>query len=122
MTTTNEPWSLIERLLRTHRFRFVNERELQDGIELVLRGAGLAITREASLGAAGTIDFLVDDLGVEVKVAGSRADVVRQVHRYLQVDALSSILVVTTRAQLARLPASIAGKPVRALHLTGGAW
>ncbi len=115
-------WSLVERALRAHRFRFVNERELQDGIEIVLRGAGLGFTREASLGPAGTIDFLIDDLGVEVKVAGSRADVVRQVHRYLQVDALASILVVTTRAQLARLPESISGKPVRALHLVGGAW
>ena len=61
-------WSLVERALRAHRFRFVNERELQDGIEIVLRGAGLGFTREASLGPAGTIDFLIDDLGVEVKV------------------------------------------------------
>ncbi len=112
----------VERALASHRFRYADERELQAGIDQVLRGAGLAVVREASLGAAGTIDFLVGELGVEIKVRGSRAEVTRQVHRYLQHEALAGLLVVTTRAELARLPPVISGKPVFTHHLTSGAW
>jgi hypothetical protein len=110
----------IERALRTHRFRFVDERELQIGIDQVLRSAGLEVTREASLGAAGTIDFLVGDVGVEIKVRGTRADVTRQVHRYLQSASLRSLVLVTTRATLRGLPEAISQKPVHVVHLLGG--
>jgi hypothetical protein len=114
--------STVERVLRTHRFRFAGERELQAGIDQVLRAAGLNVTREAALGDAGTIDFLIDDLGLEIKVRGTRADVTRQIHRYLQHDAIRGVMVVTTRAELARLPSTISGKPVFAHHLVSGAW
>lgn len=113
---------VVERALRSHRFRFVDERELQAGIEQVLRASGVEFVREARLGAAGTIDFLIGALGVEIKVQGALAEVTRQVHRYAQADAIDSLLVVTTRAQLKRLPTSMNGKPVRTLHLVGGAW
>jgi hypothetical protein len=112
----------VDRALRTHRFRYSGERELQAGIEQVLRAAGLEVKREAPLGDAGTIDFLIESLGIEIKVRGSRADVTRQVHRYLQHDALAGVLVVTTRAALARLPPRISGKPVFTHHLVSGAF
>ncbi len=121
----------IERALRTHRFRFGNERELQLGIDQVLRSAGLSVTREASLGVSGTIDFLVglrvsesqsqqQDVGIEVKVRGTRADVTRQVHRYLQSASLRAIVLVTTRSTLRGLPDVISQKPVHVIHLLGG--
>lgn len=117
----------VEQALTSHRFRFTSERVLQDGIELVLRTAGLAVEREAPLGTLGTIDFLVGHagsgrVGVEVKVRGLRADVTRQVHRYVQSDTLSALVVVTTRALLARLPETMNGKRVHTIHLTSGAW
>jgi len=112
----------VERALRTHRFRFGGERELQAGIDQVLRAAGLNVTREAALGDAGTIDFLIDDLGVEIKVRGTRADVTRQVHRYLQHASIRGVMLVTTRAELARLPPTISGKPVFTHHLVSGAF
>ncbi len=112
----------VERALRTHRFRFAGERELQAGIDQVLRAAGLNVTREASLGDAGTIDFLIEDLGVEIKVRGTRADVTRQVHRYLQHASIRGVLLVTTRSELARLPPTISGKPVFTHHLVSGAF
>ncbi len=112
----------VERALRTHRFRFADERELQAGIEQVLVRAGLSPTRESSLGELGSIDFLVGGLGIEVKTRGSRADLARQVHRYLQHPSVAALMVVTTRAALARLPSTIAGKPVYAHHLVSGAF
>jgi Holliday junction resolvase len=118
----------VEHALTTHRFHYRDERELQLGIDQVLRAAGLAVVREASLGASGTIDFLiavgdpVENLGVEVKINGTRADVARQVHRYLQHDAVAALLVVSTRAGLARLPSIISGKRVFTHHLVSGAF
>ncbi|MGZ3416739.1 MAG: hypothetical protein ACXWUG_14755 [Polyangiales bacterium] len=111
----------IERVLRSHRYRFTTERELQAGIALVLQNQGVAFTREAVLDE-GTIDFLVGSIGVEVKIKGSLPDVTRQVHRYLQSPRVESLLLVTTRAGLARLPAIISGKTVRAFHLVTGAF
>jgi hypothetical protein len=115
----------VDRALRTHRFRFGNERELQAGIERVLRDDGLTVTREARI-EAGTIDFVVTSngaaLGIEVKVAGSRAAVTRQLHRYLQSDRIGALLLVTTRASLRNLPPQISGKRVFVHHLTSGAW
>jgi hypothetical protein len=111
----------IERALRSHRFLFTTERELQAGIALVLEKQGVSFTREAALDD-GTIDFLVGSVGVEVKIKGTLQDVTRQVHRYLQCARVESLLLVTTRAALARLPATISGKSVRALHLVTGAF
>ena len=112
----------IEGALRRHRFRYADERELQAGVEHVLRSAGLSVAREAALGALGVVDFLVDGLAVEVKVRGTRVEVVRQVHRYLQHEEVRGLLLITTRAALARVPATIAGKPVYAHHLVSGAF
>jgi hypothetical protein len=112
----------VSRVLETHRFRYSSERDLQTGIEQVLRAAGLSPQREAALGDAGTIDFLVDGLGIEIKVKGSRVEVTRQVHRYLQHASIAALMLVTTRAELARLPATISGKRVFTHHLTSGAF
>lgn len=116
----------VERALSGHRFRFADERELQAGIDQVLRSQGLEVAREASLGETGTIDFLVGPdgarLGIEVKTRGTRADLARQIHRYLQHDSVQAVLVVTTRATLGRLPATIANKPVFVHHLVSGAF
>lgn len=112
----------VERVLSGHRFRYDDERQLQTGIETALRAAGLDVQREASLGAAGTIDFLIDGLGIEIKVRGSRAEVTRQVHRYLQHDSVIALLLVTTRAELSRIPPLISGKRVFTHHLTSGAF
>ena len=112
----------VEQVLTSNRFRYAGERDLQAGIAAALTSAGLDVRREASLGEAGTIDFVVGDLGIELKVRGTRADVTRQVFRYLQHDAIKALLLVTTRAELARLPSIMSGKRVFTHHLTSGAW
>lgn len=114
--------AMVERALLGHRFRFADERELQAGIDQVLRATGLDVTREASLGETGTIDFLVQGLGIEVKTRGARADLARQVHRYLQHESVKAVMVVTTRAALAQLPKTISDKPVYVHHLVTGAF
>jgi hypothetical protein len=114
----------VAALIARHRFRFVDERELQDGIALVLSRAGLPFRREASLGPKrGTIDFLLDApaLGIEVKIKGTLAEVTRQLHRYAGDPSIDELLLVTSVARLARLPDTMEGKPVRVAHLLASA-
>lgn len=102
-----------------------DEAALQVAIEVVLRETfGDAVRSEVTLtepseivqGARhkiGRIDFMVDDVGLELKVRGSRASVLRQAQRYLLSPALSSLVVASTHAALlSGWPRELAGKPV----------
>ena len=112
-------------VLAGYRFRFASERDLQDGIARVLDDAGIAHRREAPLGPlgrAGTIDFLVGDVGIEVKIKGALAQVTRQLHRYAEEPAVRELLLVTGSAQLDRLPRALCGKPLDVLHLLASAF
>jgi hypothetical protein len=115
----------IRAVLAGYRFRFSSERELQDGIARVLDDAGFTHRREAPLGPlgrSGTIDFLVGDVGVEIKIKGALAQVTRQLHRYAEESAVRELLLVTGSARLDRLPSSLCGKPLGVLHLLSSAF
>ena len=132
----------LRRLIASRRYRFANERELQDAIERVLGSVG--VTREMRLGPRDRLDFAVDlavggagqceqwvdDSGktvlagivaVEVKIDHSTSDLIRQLHRYAADERVVGILVVTSRLRLTQLPAELNGKPV-ATCLVGGAF
>jgi hypothetical protein len=119
---------LIDRLtdlLRSHRFLVSEERALQDAIELLLAAAAddlmLLPTRETILAPGERIDFTVFHgfrrkiIGIEVKVDGSKADVARQLMRY--VPYVDGLVLVTTRARHVGLPATLGGKPLRVVRL-----
>lgn len=108
-------------LLSSYRFDESSEAALQRGVELVLADAGLPFEREARLSGADRVDFLVDrTIGVECKTGGSLAATTRQLHRYAAQVRVESLVLVTTRARLARLPETLNGKPV-AVVVTPGA-
>lgn len=98
--------------LRRSAFRFSNETELQEGIAIALGRAGIQHRREVVLTKRDRIDFLVDDIGIEVKVDGSITLLTRQLYRYAKLPEVSSLVVVVTRMRLANLPPEINGKPV----------
>lgn len=97
-----------------------HETVLQDAIADAFTRAGLDFDREVVLGRTSRIDFLVGDIGIEVKVAGSRADVIRQLHRYSQEERIAVLVLATTCMRHARMPESLSDKPVRVVHLFGG--
>ncbi|MGN6693878.1 MAG: hypothetical protein ACTHN0_06840 [Aquihabitans sp.] len=72
--------------------------------------------REVRVDERNRLDFVVqiagDVVGVEVKIAGSRRDVLRQLTRYAQLDQIDELLLVTTKANHHRMPTHINGKPV----------
>lgn len=109
------------RLLRAHRFSFRCEHDLQDGIARLFLKRGVAYHREARLGPEDDrVDFLVGPLGIEVKVDGSTASVIRQCFRYLEHDLVQALLLVTNLARYQQVPRRMHGKPVDVVLLTGG--
>jgi hypothetical protein len=99
-----------------HRYRFSNERDLQDGIQRVLELNSIGHSREYRLTGHDIVDFLVGDVGIEVKVSGSPVQVYRQLARYAESEEIAGLILVTARTQLS--PAKIIlGKPVKTVKL-----
>lgn len=106
--------------LEAHVFQWTNERELQHGI-----GDALAprfdVQAEVVLSRHDRPDFVVTvppyRVAIEVKVAGARTAILRQLSRYAahaSVDAL--VLAAGLRALLPGIPTEIHGKPVLVAH------
>lgn len=86
--------------LRSHAYRFSNERELQEGIAKALSAAGIEYAREVSLDAHSRIDFMIPGgIGIEVKIDGPTSSVIRQMARYAQFDSVSAMILVTSRVR-----------------------
>lgn len=103
----------ILELCRTLRPQTTSEKALQDALEPLIRASfPSGMTREAILGPGDVVDFLVEDVAVEVKVDGSPMEVTRQLHRYAGHDAVAALVLVTTRAKHRGLPPTLRGKPV----------
>jgi hypothetical protein len=111
----------IADLLRIQRFNFGSELELQDGIESVLRRAGLDYVREFKIGLGSRVDFLVGDVGIEVKIGGSLQAATRQLHRYAGSDKIGSLILVSSRLFHNLFPESLRGKPLRVVNLINSA-
>jgi hypothetical protein len=103
--------------LRRLRFRYCNEAELQDGIAGAMTNLEYNVLREVILTPQDRVDFLVDGVGIEVKVKGPTAAVVRQLARYAQHDAIEALILVTTRLRH-QPPRELNGKQVIVVALT----
>lgn len=109
----------LARLLLSVRFRFCSELDLQDGIEQLLQQHKLAYVREKSLSAQDRPDFVVDgNLAIEIKIQGTLAQALRQIHRYAQHREITSILLVGSPSWILRVPSLVGGKPVTAIRIT----
>lgn len=120
----------ICQLISGYRFGFDDEAQLQRGIASVFHMAGIEHMREFCLSPQDRPDFFVGrgdneqplEIVVEVKVKGSKADVLRQLHRYAQHDQVSAIVLVTTRAIHTQMPPTLNGKPVHVASLLNTAF
>lgn len=110
---------LIQARIGNARFTWANEKQLQDGIAMVLATTGLAVSREHRLSPADVIDFLVESVGVEVKIKGAVAAVQAQLERYAEHECVTELVLVTARTQLTRMPRKLNGKPLTVLPLLG---
>lgn len=97
--------------IRRHEYHYSGEADLQAGLWVVLSPIPGA-AREVRLGSRDRIDFLVGRVGVEVKVGGTLAEVVRQLLRYAERDEIDSLVLVTTQQRHRGAPRELNGKPV----------
>lgn len=106
-------------LLRSFRFRFATEKDLQDGIEAALKDANIQYAREYPLNKSDRPDFMIGGIAVEVKTKGSLSDLLRQASRYAACNEVIAVLVIGTPRWLPRVPAELGGKPLRSVRLIG---
>lgn len=115
------PEQLVE-LLKGARLQFVSESDLQAAIADALDAAGIAYEREVRLRAADRIDFLVGNVGVEVKVAGTDLAAARQMQRYAASPSVEALVLATTKpAHLFLDGRPLVGVPVHVALIAGGA-
>lgn len=107
---------LLERSLRG----LGEEARVQAAIEALLKREGVDHKREHRFDKASRVDFLVGSIGVEVKTGGGISAVIRQLHRYAEFEAVSELVLVTTRTTLARVPRELNGKRVHVAVLLAG--
>lgn len=85
-----------------------------------LGAAGVLFAREVDLGAAGRIDFLTGGgVGIEVKIAGGRNDVLRQLLGYAQADDVKALVLYTTRSVHSIGEETLNGKPAVVVRSRG---
>lgn len=90
----------LEHLLTRHRIIGANEYQVQDAIHLALiRDGHRNIQSEFQLSPRDRIDFLIDRVGIEVKVAGHATKVAEQLRRYAGYGCMSELVLVTTKSR-----------------------
>ena len=97
---TIETFNLLNEIcerLSSARFNYNNEAELQAALAQHL--ASFQPRAEFRLNERDRIDFVIEGIGIEVKVDGSRAAVLRQLHRYAHSGLLDALILVTTRTR-----------------------
>lgn len=110
----------IQEVVRETRFTYENETQLQAALQTEFLRRGLPAQREVALSNdAGRIDFLIESIGVEVKIGGQRISVIRQLQRYLSAAEVGAIVLVTTKAAHLNIPAVLANKPVLIASMLG---
>lgn len=108
----------VVQLLRDCRFRQNRERDLQDGVEGLLRTHGMEYRREHWFDPINRVDFWLPGIGLalEIKVAGSLTDVAMQLDRYAAVPSVRSLILLTGRRGHGALPATVRGKPLTVVY------
>jgi hypothetical protein len=111
---------LVADTIRSCRFRYASEDQLQQGLEEALLAHGFAVEREVRLDGRNRIDLMVDRaIGVEVKVAGTAEQLRRQAARYVRFDEVEGLVIVTSRVRHLAASLRLNGKPIEVVCLAG---
>lgn len=107
-------------LIRSARIDLSTEKRAQTDVEQLLAQAGIAFEREVRLTESDIVDFMVDDIGIELKLRGARKkDVYRQLCRYARYPRVGSLILASNLSM--GLPGQIEGKDAYFVRL-GEAW
>ena len=109
----------IVALIERAKINLSVEADAQAGLLNRLTSAGYVAVREYQLSAGSRIDLFVEGgIGIEVKVRGSAAAIMRQVDRYAMHDDIRAIVLATTK--VIALPSTIRSKPAAVANLGRG--
>lgn len=108
----------VMRLIASHRWPLQDEKTLQAAFAAALERADLPFEREVALGGGDIIDFLIEDLGIELKLSGQRRQIWRQCSRYCAHARIGTLLLCSSAAM--GLPDVIHGKRVHVASLGRG--
>ena len=107
-------------LIRSARIDLSSEKRAQADVEQVLTQAGIDFDREVPLTESDIIDFMVEDVGIELKLKGTRKkEVYRQLCRYARHPRVGSLILASNLSM--GLPAQVEGKDTFFVRL-GEAW
>jgi hypothetical protein len=107
---TIEACRALVRFVESRRWPLSDEKRLQEIFTVELSATGIVAEREVNLGDGDIIDFMAGDVGVEVKIKGTKRGIYRQCERYCLHDRVTALVLVSNVAM--GMPASINCKPV----------
>lgn len=118
---TTPPVHRILEVVRRRHFRWTDEVDLHLQLAGAFHEDGVLVVREHMLDRQSRLDFFEVEHGIaiEVKVAGSAADVLRQLWRYAEHDAVKEIVLVTSQSRHLALAGKQSGKRVVAVRIGG---
>jgi hypothetical protein len=102
----------LARALEAVKMDSTTEERLQAAIAAELDRLGIVYGREVRLSRRDRPDFMVENIAIEVKIAGGFSAVVEQLQRYAAHEDVHEIVLVSSRLQLATVPRELGGKPV----------
>lgn len=109
--------TVLDALLELRSPFALYESDIHKSVENCLRAAGLNCEHEACIGKGCRIDYLVGNVGVEIKKGKPDAAALRmQLLRYAACDAVSALVVVSQRT--VKVPQTVLGKPVHLIVLS----
>lgn len=101
---------IINLLQRVKLKPFSNEKELQAQLADFFTEQQVSFKREYKLSKTENIDFLIDKIGLEIKIKGGALSVSRQLLRYLKHDEINELIIFTTKQMV--LPKTLNGKNI----------
>lgn len=109
----------ISEAIRHSRIDLSNEKSAQLDIATVFKNRQFEFSREVRLSKSDIIDFLIGDIGIEVKLYGAnKTAVFRQLTRYAKHENIGRLILVTNMSM--GLPPQIEGKDVFYVNLAEG--
>lgn len=89
---------------------------LHEAVAECLRNEGISFVHEAKLDSHCRIDFLVEDIGIEIKKGRPNTKILSsQLRRYASCEAIKALIVIAPYS--VKLPTGIYGKPVYCINL-----
>lgn len=110
--------NVLRNLIKSYDYNINNEKDFQDGIEMVLCDANIAYHREYFLSREDKPDFFLKPSGtaMEIKIKGSQMQILRQLKRYANHEQVKEIILITTKK--INMPETLSGKPCHQVWIT----